>query len=84
MMRPGAGKADALPAPTLSGMKAAPLSQIEFYRARIREAEEGALDATLSNVRDRNLRSLEAWRKLADRAERIAKGRDARQEPVEG
>lgn len=83
-MSPGAGGADASPAPTLPGMKAEPLSQIEFYRARIREAEEGAHDATLSNVRERSLRSLEAWQKLADRAERIAQARDARESPVEG
>ncbi len=64
-------------------MKAAALSQIEFYRARMREAELGAMGATLSNVRDRNLRSLEAWQKLAERAERIALGRDARERAAE-
>lgn len=60
-------------------MKAAALSQMEFYRARMREAELGAMGATLANVRDRNLRSLEAWQKLAERAERIALARDERE-----
>jgi hypothetical protein len=44
--------------------------QHEFYLARADEAKRDAEAATLSNVRDRCLRSEAAWRSMADRAER--------------
>ncbi|MBB4640150.1 hypothetical protein [Rhizorhapis suberifaciens] len=54
------------------------MSQAEFYRARVREAEEQVHSATLDNVRDRNQRALDAWLKLAERAERTDRDREIR------
>lgn len=41
----------------------------EFYQERIEEAAEEARNATLSNVKERALRSEAAWRKMALRAD---------------
>ena len=49
--------------------------QHEFYLARAAEAKRDADAATLSNVRDRCLRSDAAWRSMAERAERTEKMR---------
>lgn len=46
------------------------MSQHEFYAARAAEAKRDAQAATLSNVRDRCLRSEAAWAEMAARAER--------------
>ena len=42
----------------------------EFYRTRAAEARADAEAATLSNVRDRCLRSEAAWTEMADRVQR--------------
>jgi hypothetical protein len=42
----------------------------DFYLARAAEARAAAQDATLSNVRERCLRSEAAWMEMADRVER--------------
>jgi hypothetical protein len=49
--------------------------QHEFYLARAAEAKREADAATLSNVRDRCLRSEAAWLSMAERAERTEKMR---------
>jgi hypothetical protein len=46
------------------------MSQLEFYLARIAEAKAAAEAAELDNVRERCLRSVEAWTSMAARAER--------------
>jgi len=46
------------------------MSQHEFYAARAAEAKKDAETATLSNVRERCLRSEAAWAEMAARAER--------------
>lgn len=43
----------------------------EFYDARAREAAVEAAEATLENVRERNLRAAKTWRGLADQARRV-------------
>ena len=43
----------------------------EFYDARAREAATEAKEASLDNVRDRNLRAEKTWRGLADQARRV-------------
>ena len=43
----------------------------EFYDARANEAAAEAEQATLDNVRERNLRAAKTWRGLADQARRI-------------
>ncbi|WP_066559578.1 hypothetical protein [Croceicoccus bisphenolivorans] len=43
----------------------------EFYDARAREAAIEAKQATLQNVRERNLRAEKTWRGLADQAKRV-------------
>ena len=43
----------------------------EFYDTRAREAAELAREATLENVRDRNLRAEKTWRQLADQARKV-------------
>jgi len=45
-------------------------TQPEFYRAQAQAMREQAEGAALDNVRDRCLRSAEAWDQMADRAER--------------
>lgn len=47
----------------------------ETYLARAAEARQAAEAATLDNVRERCLRSEEAWMLMADRAERTEKMR---------
>lgn len=47
----------------------------EIYLTRAAEAREAAAEATLDNVRERCLRSEEAWMLMADRAERTEKMR---------
>jgi hypothetical protein len=47
----------------------------EMYLTRAAEAREAAEAATLDNVRERCLRSEEAWMLMADRAERTEKMR---------
>jgi len=47
----------------------------EIYLARAAEARDAAHAATLDNVRERCLRSEEAWMLMADRAERTEKMR---------
>jgi hypothetical protein len=47
----------------------------EVFLARAAEAREQASAATLDNVRDRCLRSEEAWMLMADRAARTEKMR---------
>jgi hypothetical protein len=47
----------------------------EIYLARAAEARNAADAATLDNVRERCLRSEEAWMLMADRAERTEKMR---------
>jgi hypothetical protein len=49
--------------------------QHEFYLARAAEARREADAATLSNVRERCLRSEAAWLSMAERAERTEKMR---------
>jgi len=43
-------------------------TQLQFYRARADQARADADAATLGHVRERCLRSLEAWEALASRA----------------
>ena len=43
-------------------------TQLQFYRARADQARADAEAATLGHVRERCLRSLEAWEALASRA----------------
>jgi len=45
-------------------------TQPEFYREQAKAMHEQADAAVLDNVRDRCLRSAEAWTQMADRAER--------------
>ena len=45
-------------------------TQPEFYRAQAQAMRDQATAANLDNVRDRCLRSAEAWEQMADRAER--------------
>ena len=45
-------------------------SQAEFYRTQAKVMREQAAGAVLENVRDRCLRSAEAWTQMAERAER--------------
>jgi hypothetical protein len=46
------------------------ISQLEFYRARVAEAQAEVEAATLDHVRERCRRSQAAWQALADRAGR--------------
>jgi hypothetical protein len=43
----------------------------QFYSERARAAEVAADEASLDNVRERELRSAQAWREMADRQLRI-------------
>ena len=43
----------------------------EFYDARAHEAATAAKDATLQNVKERNLRAEKTWRALADQARKV-------------
>lgn len=51
----------------------------EFCDARAQEAAEAAAGATLTNVRDRELRSEAAWRAMADRIRRTELAREAKE-----
>lgn len=44
----------------------------EFYDARAREAALEAKEASLENVRERNLRAEKTWRGLANQARKVA------------
>ncbi|BDI61508.1 hypothetical protein [Qipengyuania nanhaisediminis] len=44
----------------------------EFYDARAKEAALSAKEATLENVKERNLRAEKTWRGLADKARQVA------------
>ena len=55
--------------------KSAHQSQAAFYRAQADTALGQAEDAQLDNVRERCLRSAEAWNHMAVRAERHEEGR---------
>ena len=48
----------------------------EFYDARAREAADAASEATLDNVKERNLRAAKTWRGLADQARRVLLDRE--------
>ena len=48
----------------------------EFYDARAQEAAREAQEATLENVRERNLRAEKTWRGLADQALRVKADRE--------
>jgi hypothetical protein len=54
------------------------MSHADFYRERAKDARIEADRTPLANVRDRCLRSVEAWEKMADRAESIARDRQVR------
>ncbi|XUU61115.1 hypothetical protein ACRAQ6_02260 [Erythrobacter sp. HA6-11] len=43
----------------------------EFYDARAREAAQEAKEATLENVKERNLRAEKTWRGLANQARKV-------------
>ena len=53
-----------------------PSPTAETCRARAAEAERLAEDATLDNVRERNLRARDSWLEMAERAERTQKMRE--------
>lgn len=48
----------------------------EFYDARARDAAREAQEATLENVRERNLRAEKTWRGLAEQARRVMRDRE--------
>jgi hypothetical protein len=57
----------------------------ELYRTRAAQCREEAAAATLDNVRDRCLRAEAAWVAMAERGERAAAMREAREKTsVEG
>ena len=47
----------------------------EFYTARADEARKAASEATLDNVRDRELRAAKSWADLAEHARGVAEAR---------
>jgi hypothetical protein len=47
----------------------------EFYTARADEARKAASEATLDNVRDRELRAAKSWAGLAEHARGVAEAR---------
>ena len=51
----------------------------EYYMKQAMQAEHDAGEATLDNVRERALRSAEAWRSMAERLERAETMRIARE-----
>lgn len=55
------------------------MSQSDHFRAQALAAEAAAETATLDNVRDRNLRSAQAWHEMADKAELVHQLRAARE-----
>lgn len=46
------------------------MSQAQIFRDQAAAADAAAAAATLDNVRERNLRSAQAWREMAERVER--------------
>jgi HJR/Mrr/RecB family endonuclease len=48
----------------------------QFYDARAKEAAAEAEQATLENVRERNLRAEKTWRGLADQARKVLRDRE--------
>lgn len=48
----------------------------EYCRERAADAEQAAAEASLDNVRERELRSRKSWLEMADRADRTAAMRD--------
>lgn len=56
-----------------------PSPSAETCRARAAEAQATADAASLDNVKERELRARDTWTEMAERAERIAKERDARE-----
>ena len=53
-----------------------PSPSAEHCRERANAAERAAAEATLDNVRDRELRARATWLEMAERAERTAAMRD--------
>ncbi len=51
-------------------------NQAEFFRTQARAMEAQAQAAALANVRERCLRSAEAWTQMAERAERHEQSRE--------
>ena len=51
----------------------------ESYRTHAATAQAEADNATLDNVRDRNLRAAAAWTQMADRQERTDRARAVRE-----
>lgn len=51
----------------------------EFCENRAQEAADAAADATLANVRDRELRSEAAWRAMSDRIRSTEIAREAKE-----
>lgn len=49
------------------------------YRRHAEHAQAEAYAATLDNVRDRNLRAAQAWIEMAERQERVERGRAVRE-----
>lgn len=52
----------------------------DFYDARANEAAAEAAEATLDNVRERNLRAEKTWRALADQARKTVQAREKAEE----
>ena len=55
------------------------MSHSDFCRQQADKARADAAATRLDNVRDRCIRSMEAWTEMADRAERVAAEREARE-----
>ena len=51
-------------------------NQAEFFRAQAQAMEAQAATSALANVRERCLRSAEAWTHMAERAERHEQSRE--------
>jgi hypothetical protein len=52
---------------------------VNTYRAQAEKAQAEADNATLFNVRERNLRAAQAWTQMAERQERTERGRAVRE-----
>lgn len=55
----------------------------DFYLAQAAKCSADAVEAQLTQVRDRNLRSAAAWREMADRVLRTEKARADKERAVE-
>ena len=53
-----------------------PSPTAELCRQRAAEADRAATEATLDNVRERELRARDTWIEMAERAERVSTMRD--------